>query len=141
MKKETLQKLQEMLGENKQMVLVKGQLLKPVAVPKKEGGDLYCTFILKQVKSFSDDEYSQGYNNFLCIMPSEIFSRYTREEIAAMKGNEVLAVLEISNIVRNLQGQQGPYTVNNTTYYVHDITQTKTLKEEKQQPNQRLEAI
>ncbi len=136
MKQETIKKYQEILGDKKQFLIIKGQLLNPVAVPKKESGDLYCTFNLKESKMYSQDEYGQAFNNYHCIIPSDIFGQLGPESITAMKGNEVIVFVEASCFIKKLTGTTGQFTVNNISLYVHDIALTKQLQSELRHPAQ-----
>ncbi len=135
MKQETIKKYQEMLGDKKQLLLIKGQLLNPVAVPKKDSGELYCTFNLKESKMYSQDEYGQAFNNYHCIIPADVFGQIGPDAITAMKGNEVIILVEASCFIKKLTGTTGQFTVNNISLYVHDIALTKQLQQELHTPS------
>jgi hypothetical protein len=122
------QKINELLGEKKQLFIVRGQLLYPEQVQKQETGELYCTFTLKESKNFTEDEYGQAFNTYFCVIPAAVFGEIGSEKIKQMKGNEVTVSAEISNYIRRIKTANGQsITVNNVSYYVHGLELSKQL--------------
>jgi len=122
-----LEKFNSLMGEEKELILLKGQMINPSKRKKKDSEEVYYTFSLKTVKKMGEDEYSQGYNTYQIIVSVEKSKQFTDEQIKAMKNNEVLVLLETSCHIRKF-GDNG--RDNKITFYLVEIMQTKEIKRE-----------
>lgn len=119
-----LDKFNKMMGNEKELILLKGQFINPAKAKKKNSDDTYYTFGIKTLKKMGTDEYSQSFNTYQVIVPVERSKHYTDEQIKAFKNNEVLVLVESNCHIKRI-GENGK--VNNITLYLMDIMQTKEI--------------
>jgi hypothetical protein len=127
-KKELKLKLEGILGENKELHILKGKMINLQLVTTKDGKGSFYAFDLICVKKFSEDEYGQSFNKYHMVMPVELSKEYKQEDMAGMKNNEVLVVVNTNSQVKviNREGLD-PIKVNNISLYVIDIFKTKEI--------------
>lgn len=128
-KNELMQKVDILLGAEKELLILKGMLLSPKVCTTKDSKQEYYTFMLKTIKAMSTDEYAQGYNTYHCIMPVETSKKYTKEEISGLKNNEVLCLCSANAHVKKFDKKETgeEFTVNNITIYVNDLMLIRTI--------------
>lgn len=127
-----IEKVNEILGDERELIVLKGKLYQPLQEHRKEDNQPYYSFKLKVIKKINDDMYSQGYNSYSCIMPVERSKQISTEEMRAMKDNEVICLCSARASVRSFAnkttGEQ--VTVNNINLYVVDLMFTREIKKE-----------
>lgn len=134
-KTEVLEKFNEILGSETELVVLKGKMFMPMQHKRQEDNESYFTFRLKCIKRLNEDAYSQGYNTYYCIMPVDVAKRYTPEKIKAIKDNEVICICSPRAYVRNfLNSKTGEQVaVNNINLYCIDIMMVRSIKKEYEQ--------
>ena len=135
MKSDVLEKFNEILGSENELVVLKGKMFMPMQYKRQEDNESYFTFRLKCIKRANEDAYSQAYNTYYCIMPVDVSKRYTQEDIKEMKDNEVICICSPRAYVRtfanNKTGEQ--VAVNNVNLYCVDIMQVRKINKEFEQ--------
>lgn len=130
-KGEKLEKLEIILNGSKENITVKGQVLSIMKCERKDTRDVYYTFVMKVLKSLSDDEYGQSFNTMNIVMPADYVkvNKITDESISAMKKNEVICILASDCHAKRITQSDGvTYYVNNINFYVVEMHQTKELE-------------
>lgn len=118
---EMITKINNLMNDNNNLLLLKGQLIKPMR-QVKENGEVYYTFILKTLNKYSDDDYSQNYSMFYCVLSTDRSLHYSDEDLKALKNNEVIVVANITGIVKQINAQTGKFYVNSrNSIFVHDV--------------------
>ena len=117
----------EVLGEERELHLLRGQITNPVILSKKDSSGHYLAFRLKTIRNINDDEYGQRNNNYQIIVPEERAKQITSEYFREVKGQEVLVMVDVVNILR--RSNSGPLCFNNTSYYLIDIIKTRDIKQ------------
>jgi len=134
-KSDVLEKFNEILGSENELVVLKGKMFMPMQYKRQEDNESYFTFRLKCIKRANEDAYSQAYNTYYCIMPVDVSKRYTQEDIKEMKDNEVICICSPRAYVRtfanNKTGEQ--VAVNNVNLYCVDIMQVRKINKEFEQ--------
>lgn len=133
MKNESLlAKINDLLGEEKELIVLKGKLFSPAEVKRQEDQAIYYTFRLKVLKAANDDAYAQSFNTYFIIMPAEVAKRYTREQIREMKDNEVILLCSARAGTREFVNKNTgeKVTVNNISLYGLDIMFTRQIKKD-----------
>lgn len=132
-----MKKLTTVLGNETELIVIRGQLKNPQKVQKEDGSGYYYTFQLKSIRQSNPDEaYSQGYNTFYCIMSSNVAKTYTDEQMSGMKENEVIALCSLNARAKTTQytekttGEVVERTYNNITLYISDLLQTRSIQKE-----------
>lgn len=121
-----MEDLNKMLGEERELHILKGQLLNPVILSKKDGTGHYMSFRLKTLKQISDDEYSQRNNMFQIIVSEEKAKKFGSAYFKEVKDQEVIVLCDISNMTK--KGNSGsPVYFNNVSYYLIDIMKTRDI--------------
>ena len=125
-------KINDLLGEEKELIVLKGKMFSPAEVKRQEDGAVYYTFKMKVLKAQNDDAYAQSFNTYFVVLPAEIAKRYTREQIQEFKNNEVIVLCSAKAgtraFTRKDTGEQ--VTVNNINLYGIDIMFTRQIKKE-----------
>ena len=128
-KSDVLEKFNEILGTENELVVLKGKMFMPMQYKRQEDNESYFTFRLKCIKRANEDVYSQAYNTYYCIMPVEVSKRFTQEDIKEMKDNEVICICSPRAYVRtftnNKTGEQ--VAVNNVNLYCVDIMKVRQI--------------
>ena len=115
-----------MLGSERELHILKGQLLNPVILSKKDGSGHYMSFRLKTLKQISNDEYSQRNNMFQIIVSEEKAKKFGSAFFREVKNQEVIVLVDVSNMTK--KGNTGsPVYFNNTSYYLIDIMKTRDI--------------
>lgn len=134
-KSEVLEKLNEILGSENELVVLKGKMFMPMQHKRQEDSESYFTFRLKCIKRGNEDAYSQAYNTYYCIMPVDVSKRFTLEQIKEIKDNEVICICStrayVRNFLNNKTGEQ--VAVNNINLYCVDIMMVRQIKKEFEQ--------
>ncbi|NTV91478.1 MAG: hypothetical protein HGA22_14150 [Clostridiales bacterium] len=112
-------KINAILGEESELIALKGKFFSPAEVAKKDGGEIYYTFKLRVPKGINEDKYNQSYNSYYLIMPAEISNRYTKDEITNFKNNEVIVLCTPRAGTRSFKSKQtgDDITVNDITLF------------------------
>ena len=134
-KSDVLEKFNEILGSENELVVLKGKMFMPMQYKRQEDSESYYTFRLKCIKRANEDAYSQAYNTYYCIMPVEVSKKFTQEDIKEMKDNEVICICSPRAYVRtfanNKTGEQ--VAVNNVNLYCVDIMKVRQINKEFEQ--------
>ena len=127
-----LERLNEIMGEEKELIVLKGKMFMPMQHRRQEDSESYYTFRLKCIKRGNEDVYTQAYNTYYCIMPVDVAKRYTQEEIKGMKDNEVICICAprayVRNFVNSKTGEQ--VSVNNINLYCVDLMLIRQINKE-----------
>lgn len=130
-----LEKFNEILGSENELVVLKGKMFMPMQYKRQEDNESYFTFRLKCIKRANEDAYSQAYNTYYCIMPVDVSKRFTQEDIKEMKDNEVICICAprayVRTFVNNKTGEQ--VAVNNINLYCIDIMMVRQINKEFEQ--------
>lgn len=113
-----LLKINDLLGSEKELVVLKGKLITPSKHKTADEKGIYYSFHLRTLKRLSTDEYGTTFNTYHCIVPVEVSKRYSDDEISSFKDNEVICLLSVNCRIKKLQGD---VVVNNATFFVNDI--------------------
>lgn len=125
-KTEFLEKVNNLLGEEKELILLKGKMFSPQLSRTQEGNEVYYTFKLKCVKNISNDEYGSAFNTYYCVVPTAIAKDYTEEDFSErFKNNEVVVVCSANASVKTLG--QNNMVVNNIRLYASSIVLSKEI--------------
>lgn len=134
-KSDVLEKFNEILGSENELVVLKGKMFMPMQYKRQEDNESYFTFRLKCIKRANEDAYSQAYNTYYCIMPVDVSKRFTSEDIKEMKDNEVICICSprayVRTFVNNKTGEQ--VAVNNVNLYCVDIMKVRQINKEFEQ--------
>lgn len=134
-KSEVLEKFNEILGSETELIVLKGKMFMPMQHKRQEDNESYFTFRLKCIKRANEDAYSQAYNTYYCIMPVEVSKRFTSEDVKEMKDNEVICICSprayVRTFVNNKTGEQ--VAVNNVNLYCIDIMMVRQINKEYEQ--------
>lgn len=134
-KSDVLEKFNEILGSENELVVLKGKMFMPMQYKRQEDNESYFTFRLKCIKRANEDAYSQAYNTYYCIMPVDVSKRYTQEDLKEMKDNEVICLCAprayVRTFVNNKTGEQ--VAVNNVNLYCVDIMKVRQINKEFEQ--------
>lgn len=134
-KSDVLEKFNEILGSENELVVLKGKMFMPMQYKRQEDNESYFTFRLKCIKRANEDAYSQAYNTYYCIMPVDVSKRFTSEDVKEMKDNEVICLCAPRAYVRtftnNKTGEQ--VAVNNVNLYCIDIMIVRQINKEFEQ--------
>ncbi|MEM0173433.1 MAG: hypothetical protein QXI16_02885 [Sulfolobaceae archaeon] len=134
-KTEFLEKVNNLLGEEKELLLLKGKMFSPQLSKTQESNETYYTFKLKCVKNISNDEYGSAFNTYYCVVPSIIAKEYTEKDFAErFKNNEVIVICSANASIKTL-GQNNNMVVNNIRLYATNIILSKEITGEKKVKN------
>lgn len=125
---EMLKKVDNLLGQEKELIVLKGMLFSPAMAHTQEGNHPYYSFKLKVLKNSGSDEYGQSFNTYYCIMPSEVAKGFTQQDITTMKNNEVICLCSANAQVKTLGEKK--ISVNNISLYCHGIMMTRAINRE-----------
>jgi len=89
----------KILGKNEDLLIVKGQLLRPEPRDKQDGSGYYIVFELKVVKESEGSKYRTQFSSYSVIVPSTDVKQMA-PVIKQYKNCEVLAVIRPSARVR-----------------------------------------
>lgn len=129
-----LEKFNEILGSETELVVLKGKMFMPMQYKRQEDNESYFTFRLKCIKRANEDAYSQAYNTYYCIMPVDVSKRFTQEDIKEMKDNEVICICSPRAYVRTFVNNTGEQVaVNNINLYCIDIMMVRQINKEFEQ--------
>lgn len=115
----------EILGNERELHVLRGQLLNPVIMTKKDSTGHYLAFRLKTIRSINDDEYGQRNNNYQIIVSEEKAKKITSEFFRNVKDQEVLVLVDVVNMLR--KSNNGPLYFNNVSYYLIDIIKIRDI--------------
>lgn len=126
------ERINELMGNEKELIVLKGKLYSPTEEHKQETGEVYYTFRLKVIKNINDDEYGKNYNTYICIMPCDVSHKFSKQQIQDMKNNEVLALCSARAGVRTFMRKDTDeqVAVNNITLYVVELLNTRRINVE-----------
>jgi|LSQX01.2.fsa_nt_gb hypothetical protein len=131
-KSEVLEKMNEILGSETELIVLKGKMFMPMQHKRQEDSESYYTFRLKCIKKANEDAYSQAYNTYYCIMPVDVSKKFTQEEIKEMKDNEVICICAprayVRTFVNNKTGEQ--VAVNNINLYCIDLMKVREINKQ-----------
>lgn len=134
-KSDVLEKFNEILGSENELVVLKGKMFMPMQYKRQEDNESYFTFRLKCIKRANEDAYSQAYNTYYCIMPVDVSKRFTSEDVKEMKDNEVICLCAprayVRTFINNKTGEQ--VAVNNVNLYCVDIMKVRQINKEFEQ--------
>lgn len=122
---EIMQKLQELIGTESEMLVLKGRFQNPERFATTKTQEIYYTFMLKTLKSGGDNEYSAGYHTYQIVIPTAISNNYTDDDIKNYKDKEVIVLCSLSGIVK--KGETRKY--NNISIYAEKIKITKEFSQ------------
>ncbi|WP_202709705.1 hypothetical protein [Sporosalibacterium faouarense] len=125
-----LTKLNELLKDEKELMILKGQLQSPEK-QIKEDGQIYYTFTLKTVKKYTNDLYSTGFSTYYIVIPTSVSAKLSDDDIKDMKGNEVLVLLDPSCRTKIITARESgnKYKVNhNINLYCIDIMKVRDVE-------------
>lgn len=122
---EFMKKVDGLLGQEKELIVLKGKLFAPQKASTKEGNETYYTFRLKTLKKSSNDEYGQSFNTYHCVMPTDVSKNYSEQDIQALKNNEVLCLCTFNASVKTLPNSGA--VVNNITIFVNDVMLVRSI--------------
>lgn len=117
-----MQRFIEVMGDNEDLLLVKGQLLRPEPREKQDGTGYYIVFELKVVKE-SVNKYQSQFNSYAVIVPAADVKEIA-PLIKSMRNQEVLCVIRPSGRIR--KGQQGG-KYNSIDLYLEQIFLVRDL--------------
>ncbi|NMB98229.1 MAG: hypothetical protein GYA02_16750 [Clostridiaceae bacterium] len=130
-KTEFVEKVNNLLGEEKELILLKGKMFSPQLSRTQEGNEIYYTFKLKCVKNISNDEYGSAFNTYYCVVPSAVAKEYTEKDFAEkFKNNEVIVICSANASTKTL-GQNNNMVVNNIRLYASSIILSKEIVADK----------
>ena len=119
---EVLVKLDSLLGDGKQLIVLKGLMQNPGIRFTQEENKKYYEFDLKVLTTKGTDEYNTSYNRYHIIVPVEVAKQFTDDEIKSMKNNEIIVLVDSSCSVRNIsKDREKPVFKNDLTLYVTDM--------------------
>lgn len=130
MSNETVKNLVEVLGGEKSLMILRGQVISVEKIAKQNSKDVfYYTFALKVVES-SESSYQTGYSLFYCILPSDIAINYL--DFETYKHKEVAVLLKPNNRLKTVTKEKKDdfpgapvekviYKFNNSDFYVIDL--------------------
>jgi len=118
----------ELLGSANELHILKGQLLKPELKQNKKE-ETYYSFQLKTITRQSEDAYNNMFNMYNIIVPSQVAVEIPQEELASMKGHEVICVVRMSNTVK----KTATNVFNNANYYLESFKLSKTIERNESQ--------
>lgn len=124
--KTMMDKLNIILGTERELHVLKGQLLNPVILKKKDGTGHYMAFRLKTLRNVGDDEYSQRNNMYQIIVSEEKSKKITSAFFRENKDQEVICYVDVINMTK--KGQKDSVVhFNNVSYYLIDIQKTRDI--------------
>lgn len=123
--------LREIIEEQSEIVILRGQLMNPVACSTKGKGEKYYTFELKVLKRMSDDAYGVGFNMYHMVMPVDVSKQFNDTEIAGLKGSEIIATCELNARTKKLDSGA---IVNNVSLYASEIEFVRNISKVKGTP-------
>ena len=115
-----LESINILLGAEKELIVLKGQLQNPVRREKKDTRETYYEFVVKTLRKNSDDEYGQGYNRYHCVMPSDVAKNFNDDLIKELKGNEVPGPLQLQLLCQRVQ--EGRATPSISQHIVYTLS-------------------
>lgn len=125
---ERMEELNNYLGKEREMHILKGQLLSPLILAKKDNTGHYMTFRLKTIKQISDDEYMQSNNLYQIVVSEEKCKQFGSAFFKELTGQEVIVLLDVNNYLRRGNSSM-PLYFNNVSYYLVDIMKTRNVTE------------
>ena len=118
--------LKEFLKDGKNEIFaLKGQLLHVFKKKTSDGSSEYFEASIKVVRAYGESEYQQGYNLYNVIVPSG--SEITEKQLSQLIKEEVFVILGVKNSVKNIDGKESKFKVNNVSYFVEEIEISKVL--------------
>lgn len=121
--------LKDFLGKERELHVLRGQLINPVIITKKDGSGHYMGFRLKTIKQDSEDEYLQMSNMYWILVSEEKCKRLGSSLFKELAGQEVLVKVEVSNRVKNPDIKM-PVYYNYVSYFLVDIMKTRDIKKD-----------
>lgn len=125
---ERMEELNDFLGKERELHILKGQLLNPVIIAKKDGTGHYMGFRLKTIKQASDNEYLQVSNMYQIIVSEEKCKKLGSAFFKELEGQEVIVLVNVNNYTRRGNTNTTVY-FNNVSYYLVDIMKTRDITE------------
>lgn len=125
---EKMTELNELLGKERELHILKGQLLNPVILSKKNNAGHYMGFRLKTIKQVSDDEYLQMNNMYQVIVSEEKCKEFGSAFFKELTGQEVIVLLDVNNYTKKGNSNMSIF-FNNVSYYLVDIMKTRNVTE------------
>lgn len=123
------EKVLELMGNEQDLLLIKGQLVRPELRQKKDGSGQYIVFEIRVVKDGGGSKYDLQFNQYsIIVLSSDV--QEMGPVIKQFKDSEVLAVVRPNARVR--KGQNGG-KFNNIDLYLDAIFLVEQLKKESQQ--------
>lgn len=119
-----LQKINDMLIDEKELIVVKGKLTQPQKQSTTDGKGIYYSFQLRVLKKLGIDEYATTFNTYHCIIPQDVAKRYSDDEISSFKDNEVICLMSANCRTKKLDNGA---IVNNITFFVNDMVLIRTI--------------
>jgi hypothetical protein len=123
-----LKKVDNLLGNEKELIILKGMFFSPAMAHTQQGNNPYYSFKLKVLKNTGSDEYGQSFNTYHVIMPSEVAKDFPQQAITAMKNNEVVCLCSANAQVKVLGEKK--INVNNISLYCHGLMMTREILRE-----------
>lgn len=125
-----MEKLISLLGENNQLVVMKGQL-RNIEKKVKDTGEVYYVGDLRVPRVSDDDVYSVGFNILnICFSNAYVSAKnITDAQMKQLKDNEVTVLLSlVSGIFVNKSGDN-TYKNNRVLFYVEDHQLTRQVEQ------------
>lgn len=107
----------DVLGNMEDLLIVKGQLIKPEAVRKKDDSGYYIIFELKVVKESDSSKYETQFNSYSVIVPSKDVQTMA-PVIKGLNKQEVICVIRPNARIR--KGQNGG-KFNSIDLYLEEV--------------------
>jgi hypothetical protein len=127
MKKETMDNIIKILGDEKELHIFRGQIQAPVK-NTNTNKETYYTFNLKTVTSAANDEYSTNSNVYHCVMPAEISKQYSDIQISELKDYEVIIIASMSARVKNFKKEDQTFKYNNINIFIQSIDKVRQIQ-------------
>lgn len=121
--------LRDFMSNDRELHVLRGQLISPVIITKKDGSGHYMGFRLKTIKQASDDEYLQMNNMYWILVSEEKCKRLGSALFKELTGQEVLVLVEVSNRVKS-GDLKSPVYFNYVSYFLVDIMKTRDIKKD-----------
>lgn len=124
-----LEKFKELLGDNSQLVLLKGQL-RNIERKAKDTGEIYYTADLRVPRLNSDDIYGTSFNIMnVCFSTEYVTANGLGDShMKQLKDNEVILLISlVSSIFVNKNGDN-IYKNNRVLFYVEDHMLSRSIE-------------
>lgn len=131
---EYLKKVNDLLGDEHDLILVKGELNKIDKCFKEDGSVYYMGDLRVLRNTNTGSEYDIKTSNYLCCFGSEFVldAKLDDDKMKALKNNEVLLILNCLSNIKTIKskkdGVEDSFKVDNVRFFVQDVLLTKKLE-------------